>query len=441
MTPKRLLLLSPDSASGGSSATQAVPSAPPVPPPSQRMPSPGKRPSAVPSTPSKEVLLQKWEVSESEEKAFNLPTGTSESKQSLSEDPAKSSTSSLPTTGDVQKRGSEEHEAGAMRSDSASGASDEARDTSERSEAGSEPRSEDGGKTTPAPSDGPDLLRLNSKKKPSAPRDYTGFSEQEAKLLKGMSNESFDYFSGLLKQNKVGQNNAPKQPDFIYQHPEGYTLHPEYRSLQNEAARATKEARAWEEQLIACKEGKGWKPLVGVDGNGNFVYGQEKAPTLQDEEQIRLAMNKCLGVRQSSVERLQSIPQQFQQAVQNDLQAINTERAKRFDWVAKPELLDHELDLGNGQKAPIRKIRQDFVSLFPVYQRNNPGVEVAADLFVALKVKDMQLQAAESQKVVAQTMVQERKQVEPSSSTRQKSSNKPSGKWGIDEFSMDGFPG
>jgi len=395
------------------------------------------RPSAVPTTPPKEVLSQTFELTSDDDKLLGLdseePSPSTKSGQSVTNSTKEGETSS------ASQRGTQSAKEGAMRSDSASDANEEPRVTGERSEAGSEATNE----ANPAPQqDGPDLLRLKNKKetKTTSARDYTGFSEQETKLLKGMSNEAFEHFSKLLKS---GANvTQPKQPDYIYQHPQGYTLHPEYTKLQQEVSYASKEANAWQEQLLAIREGRSWKPLVGVDSKGNFVYGAEKAPTLQDEEQVRNAMNKCLGHQQTVAQRLQSIPQQFNQIVQQDTVNIQKERASRFDWVAKPELLEHELDLGNGQKAPIKKVISDFISIFPAYRQGTPEVQVAADLFVALKIKDMQLREAEGQKVVAQTMVQERKQVEPSASTRQKATpGKATSKWGVDEFNMDGFPG
>lgn len=282
---------------------------------------------------------------------------------------------------------------------------------------------------------GPNLLG-KLPKKDSSTRDYTGFSDQEQYYLKNMSKEAFEYVAPLIKRKKEFESGSNTQ---YFQHPEAYTLHPDYKRATSEMQYAQTEARAWNDQLMKIKAGEEWTPLTGVDPKtGAFVYGQARKPTLQDEEMVRMSMNKCFGVAQQADSALRQMPSQFQNVVKQDQQVIQAERAKRFDWVANPELLKHELEIPNLGKKSVESIRNDFIGLFPPYLRNSSGVEVAADLWVMAQIQSIRLNSAEAGKAVAETIKDEVKRVEPNSSTRQKTA--AASKFGIDTFDLDGLP-
>ncbi len=276
-----------------------------------------------------------------------------------------------------------------------------------------------------------------AKLKEKSTRDYTGFSDDQVKILKSMSNEAFAYVAPLLKAPK--QAAAPPTNQQFFQHPQAFVLHPYYQRITSVGQNADAEANAWMEQLVKIESGEEWTPLIGVDQKtGKFIYGDARKPSIQDKEAVRSSMMRCQQVSQGAKAQLQIMPQQFQQQANTDLQLINQERAKRFDWVADPKLLDFEMDLDGIGKKKVGDIRNDFVSLFPAYHRQTPGVEVAADLFVALQVYAQRLKEAESNATVQQTLKEEGKRVEPTSSTRQKAPAK--GTHGITEFSLDGLP-
>ena len=275
------------------------------------------------------------------------------------------------------------------------------------------------------------------KLKEKAARDYTGFTDDQVKILKSMSNEAYAYVAPILKAPKQAAA-APANQHF-FQHPQAYVLHPDYQRITSEGQYADAEANAWMEQLVKIEGGEEWTPLIGVDQKtGKFIYGDARKPSIQDKEAVRSSMMRCQQVSQGAKAQLQLMPQQFKQQTDNDLQLINGERAKRFDWVADPKLLDFEMEIEGIGKKKVGDTRNDFVSLFPAYHRQTPGVEVAADLFVALQVYAQRLKESEGNAAVQQTLKEEAKRVEPTSSTRQKSGAK--GTHGVTEFSLDGLP-
>lgn len=287
-----------------------------------------------------------------------------------------------------------------------------------------------------AKEEGPNILKGLTEKKAAVARDYTGFTEDEVKALKSMSNEAFNYVAPILKSRKE----LEKLKDATYlQHPESYVLHPEYREKQRLVSQARREATAWQQLLVKIRQGEEWTPLVGVDPKtGEFVYGEKRKPTVEDEEQVRMSMNRCLAVEQQTAQALQQLPQQFQQTIQQDNQLIQAERAKRFDWVANPELLKYEVETDGGKKT-VQALKEEFTSLFPAYHQRSVGVEVASDLWVALQVMSARLKLAEQGKAVAEVLKEEATRVEPTSGNRERKSN-INGKHGVKEFDLEGMP-
>lgn len=283
---------------------------------------------------------------------------------------------------------------------------------------------------------------LASAKKQIAPpekvvRDYSGYSPEQVRELKQMSDSAYRYTTDLIKQNQELQ----KLKDSSYlQHPQAYVLHPQFQQLQQDGYYAQQELQHWQEQLMQCKAGKPYKELVGYDKNGNAVLSEEKQPTPSAEEDLRLRIQQTVNGMQNINAQLQNIPKQFNQQMMQDLQAIEQEQKARFKWEEDPRYLDATLNL-DGNDTPLRKIRQDFTSIFPPYLQNSIGVKVASNLFVAMIIQGQQLKAALSEQAVEQILEQEKQNQEPSSRLSPKTESPTNGKFGgIKEFSMEGMP-
>lgn len=274
-----------------------------------------------------------------------------------------------------------------------------------------------------------------SKDKP-ATRDYTGYSAEETAILKAMSNDAFDYTTKLIKESK---ENAKLKDSTFLQHPEAYTLSPEFKDTQRDVYFANREGQEWAKMLEQCKAGKPFKELTGFDNNGNPTYGAEIQPNDSIEERLRLNMNNCFGIAQQKQGKLNELGNTFKTRVQSDSQAIQQERAARFAWVSDPKLLDYTINIeGVGEKS-IKQIREDMISLFPPYYRNSPGVEVAADLIVALRIQHAELQQALAGKGVAEIKKEEAMRGEPSSHSKPKKESE-SVNGSPKEFSLSGMP-
>ena len=266
-------------------------------------------------------------------------------------------------------------------------------------------------------------------------RDYTGFTPEEQAVLKAMSNEAFNYTSRALKEKK--ELEKFRDASFL-QHPQAFTLDPAYNKLVEDATYFTREGEYWQEQLVKIKSGEQWTPIVGWNANGSPQLGAAGQPTPQAEEQVRMAMNQCFNAAGQSQQKLKEFASNYQQRVQQDNQAIQQECARRFGWVADPKIMDVVMNVPEVGDRTIRQIKDDFTSLFPEYQRNTIGVDVAGHLFVALQIYGQQIRELQNGKQVAEIKAEEVTRAEPTSKAKPTANGKTIG--GVSEFSLDGLP-
>lgn len=247
--------------------------------------------------------------------------------------------------------------------------------------------------------------------------DYTGFSGDEQVILKNMSVQSREHVIKLMKENKELSKN--KDASFL-QHPSAYTLDPQYTTLQDDVKYADKEAEYWQEQLTRIKNGDTWKPIKGfktINGREVIETGDERPATHQAEEQARLMMNRCLLHSENKQQEIKQFTGKYKERLTSDNKAIQAERELRFGWVKNPEILKGQVEIEPGLIKTVQEIREDIISLFPPYMRNQIAVEVAADLFASLQIYGQELREAKANKQIEQVKEDEVTRAEPTSKT------------------------
>lgn len=265
-------------------------------------------------------------------------------------------------------------------------------------------------------------------------RDYTGFSPEEARMLKGMSNESFAYAAKLIKDNK--ELSQLKDSTYL-QHPNAFVLDPQFQRMQEDSKFFDQEAQYWQDQLALMAEGKAWKPLLRWDEQGNPVYGESREPTALDQEKVRLAMSRAYDASHNAKGQLQQMAQSYAQRTKAGDAAIQAEQEKRFAWIADPKILDQKVAVEGGEKT-LRDIKSDFLGIIPPYHRGNVMADVAANLFTALMIYGNHIRTLQSNKQIQQVKQEEVYRAEPTSSARPQTGG---GKVvnGVKEFSLEGM--
>lgn len=130
-------------------------------------------------------------------------------------------------------------------------------------------------------------------------RDYTGFTEQEAAILKKTSNEAFEFVSARLKKasetettlrgelaeftKKVDELKAGKVqiPDNYYENPDSVYLTPEARGLNETIGLARSITNHWKQQSLAVETGAEWFDLVQDPKTGAISVAATPSATPQ----------------------------------------------------------------------------------------------------------------------------------------------------------------
>ena len=121
-------------------------------------------------------------------------------------------------------------------------------------------------------------------------RVFDGLGEEEIPLFKQMSQQAYDYLypkylasreqEARIKELEEKANAADSRR--WYEEPDAYTLHPEYRELQDHSNNLGIEERFWTEQLANIEENKPFYTLErerGPDGKYVYKYGSEQQPS------------------------------------------------------------------------------------------------------------------------------------------------------------------
>ncbi len=178
-----------------------------------------------------------------------------------------------------------------------------------------------------------------------AKRDYTKYDPELIPLLKKLPNNQFEIFekystgkkdleSKLSKLNEdLVKAKANNLPESWQEHPQSYTLTPEYQTISKDLTYDDFEQSHWTEQLIAIREGRDWFDLEGYDEKtGQPKYILRKSPEEgkvdhKSEIEVSQYLNNVganKNQRLQMLHKLQAVHQQFHnQAISSIKEAEN----------------------------------------------------------------------------------------------------------------------
>jgi hypothetical protein len=269
--------------------------------------------------------------------------------------------------------------------------------------------------------------------------DYAKYNQEEQHVLKNMNRTSREYVSKLMEKVKT----VPELEKGLYlQHENAYVISPEFQALRQKEYFLRKEHAAFEDALINIRAGKPFKVPTKYDDNGNLLLSEER--TAGDKDQISIEAQLAGYIQQIGAvnSQIREMPVKYREFVNNGLKAIEDERKNRFAWAQDSKLLDYTVETEHGE-VPIKKVIEDFVNIWPSYLRNDPGVRVCADMFVALQIRTAELKRALNSSTKEEIKKDEEQLVEPSSDIRTVDvvKKKINGKEIPEKFSLKGMPG
>lgn len=268
-------------------------------------------------------------------------------------------------------------------------------------------------------SEATDLGESLSKLKSPKGRDYSKFSQEDAKYLKQMSNEAFEHFSKRAEENSTLQKQLDETKAVDVDHPDAYVLSDEYRDAYTNLTKAQQEQQHWRSQLIKIRNGEAWQNIEGYDDGGRMVIAKQGyKPTQQAEIDVEMAMNEAAGLNRKFSSDMDGVSGSYKKNYNEAVTLLEREQDSNFAWRTDDNVANESIVLPNAGKTTIKTLKDSFAAALPKTFRKHPMSELAANLFVTL-----QLQAAQtsSEKVAAK----EAKRKEPK--TRRKSSGASAG--------------
>lgn len=193
-------------------------------------------------------------------------------------------------------------------------------------------------------------------------RDYSGFNAKQVKLLKRLDPGRFEAISSewralnaaagkavelatqLEEQKKIAAGKGI--PQSWYEHPEAYTLTPEFKQISAQYGQYSTLEEHYTQQIAAIQDGKPWVAITGFDQQGNPIYSQEQQATPQAFANVQRALMQATQVKGQLGAKVENLSQAFQQNHKQAEAAINSEIKTRWDNLhpeIKPQ--DKEVDM------------------------------------------------------------------------------------------------
>jgi len=261
-------------------------------------------------------------------------------------------------------------------------------------------------------------LKSATKNIPAA-RDYSKYSEDDAKYLKQMSNEAFEHFSKKSDENvelqkKLEDTSTQQTAD----HPDAYILSDEYKDSYANLTKAQQEQQHWRSQLIKIRNGESWSSIQGYDNKGSMVLNKESyKPTQQAEIDVEMALQEAVTLNRKFSDNMENVSKAFKGNYNEAVTLLESEQKSNFAWLTDEKVANEEIVLPNVGTTSIKAVKNSFEKAIPKTFRNHPLAELASNLFVTL-----QLQSAQS--TAEKVKTKESKRKEPK--TRRKGSSKTS---------------
>lgn len=227
-------------------------------------------------------------------------------------------------------------------------------------------------------------------------RDFAGLEEEEIPDWKRMSYKTFSKikpgwieYKNLKRtvipeyEKKIKELQSGKQqvPEAYYEHPEAYTLLPEYKESATKINQINTARQFFQEQLDKASAGEDYQDLI-VDDKGNFRPTDPIPASPKAVQQIQQFLSTSyINLTQENA-RLANLQQSFKNRHQEELKSIQETEARYFPGYEKE---DH----------PTRGIQKQVLEMLPAMFRSHPLAGVisktaAANAVLKQKYSDLE---------------------------------------------------
>ena len=306
---------------------------------------------------------------------------------------------------------------------------------------------DDDGEQTPLPEgelaeDREEVLEQPQTKAES--RNYEDFDESERPLLKQMSNAAFEKYSKnrnemveAKQQLEELRTKTPdsKLPESFHEHPEAYTLSPEYREAANNYSKAQTEYAHWKQQLINVRNGEPWQGIDGYNADGQMVAGKQAFKATQSSEiDIESALQEAKNFMNQFGQQASHIQDNYSKIYSEAASMLSSEQKKHFAWEEDSDRLKTAVETPGGKSSTIGDLKQGFFDAMPGNFQKHPVTNLASNLYVTLQLYASELGKLKKQLDISETNKKDSRRVEPRSGRRSESASSDDEVFLADDF-------
>lgn len=207
-------------------------------------------------------------------------------------------------------------------------------------------------------------------------RDYAGFNANQVKILKRLDNNRFQAISTEWRALQSAANKAVELatqleeqkkiaagkgiPQTWYEHPEAYSLTPEFRQLSTQYAQYDAVEAHYTEQIAAIQDGKPWTAIVGVNPQtGELQYSPEQQPTPQAMANVNRALIQATTAKGQLQAKVDNLASNFANTHKQAASQIKNE-------------IQGYLDKLHPEVKPVDKDVEMVTNMLPAMYKNHP---------------------------------------------------------------------
>jgi len=264
-------------------------------------------------------------------------------------------------------------------------------------------------------------------------RNYEDFDEAERPLLKQMSNAAFEKYSKnrseMVEAKQQLEDLRTKTPDSklpenFHEHPEAYTLSPEYREAAGNYSKAQTEYAHWKKQLISVRNGEPWQGIDGYNADGQMVAGKQGFKATQSSEiDIESALQEAKNFMNQFGQQASHIQDNYSKIYSQANDMLSSEQKKHFEWEENAEKLKTTVETPGGKSATIGDLKKGFFDAMPGNFQKHPVTNLASNLYVTLQLYASELGKLKKQLDISETNRKDSRRVEPRSGRKSESAS------------------
>ena len=178
----------------------------------------------------------------------------------------------------------------------------------------------------------PDEAPVQEKPSKADKRDYTGFTDQEVKVLKKVPNEVFNWAKQTVLQqreelNKIKEDMNLRSQEQTFVSPDAYTLSPEYKAISNVHENLDTEVDYWREQLKRAEQGKSVHKLTAETADMTQPMKYKVGAAMAKEEARAYALEQ-LTVARARLEQVSTQKEGFKDYFAQQHRSFNETASK-----------------------------------------------------------------------------------------------------------------